>query len=55
LWSLIRDNRTFQIPSLQQRGKSIGIIRMEDAFGDLVKAGRVSEETARTELAELVR
>jgi twitching motility protein PilT len=55
LWSLIRDNRTFQIPSLQQRGKSIGIIRMEDAFAELVRGGRVTEDVARAELAELSR
>ncbi|MDB4997900.1 MAG: Twitching motility protein PilT [Myxococcaceae bacterium] len=55
LWSLIRDNRTFQIPSLQQRGKSIGIIRMEDAFGELVRGGRVTDAVARAELAELAR
>ncbi len=55
LWSLIRDNRTFQIPSLQQRGKSIGIIRMEDAFAELVRGGRVTDAVARAELAELAR
>ena len=28
LWSLIRENRTYQIASLQQRGKSLGIVRL---------------------------
>jgi twitching motility protein PilT len=47
LWSLIRDNKTFQIPSLQQRGKGIGIIRFDDSLVDLVKAGRTSLEIAK--------
>jgi twitching motility protein PilT len=47
LWSLIRDNKTFQIPSLQQRGKGIGIIRIDDSLVDLVKAGRTTLEIAK--------
>jgi twitching motility protein PilT len=47
LWSLIRDNKTFQIPSLQQRGKGIGIIRIDDSLYDLVKAGRTTLEIAK--------
>ncbi len=47
LWSLIRDNKTFQIPSLQQRGKGIGIIRFDDSLVDAVKAGRTSLEIAK--------
>ncbi|HZI09301.1 MAG TPA: PilT/PilU family type 4a pilus ATPase [Myxococcus sp.] len=47
LGNLIRDNKTFQIPSLQQRGKSLGIIRFEDSLVDLVKAGKVKLETAK--------
>ena len=46
LWNLIRDNKTFQIPSLQQRGKSIGIIRLDDSLADLVRAGKTTLETA---------
>jgi twitching motility protein PilT len=46
LWSLIRDNKTFQIPSLQQRGKGFGIIRIDDSLADLVRAGAVSREDA---------
>ena len=41
LWSLIRDNKTFQIPSLQQRGKGFGIVRLDDSLYELVKAGRI--------------
>jgi twitching motility protein PilT len=47
LWSLIRDNKTFQIPSLQQRGKGIGIIRFDDSLVELVKSGRTSLEIAK--------
>jgi twitching motility protein PilT len=47
LWSLIRDNKTFQIPSLQQRGKGIGIIRIDDSLYDLVKAGKTTLEIAK--------
>jgi twitching motility protein PilT len=47
LWNLIRDAKTYQIPSLQQRGKSMGIIRLDDSLGDLVRGGKVSLEEAR--------
>ncbi|NOJ85543.1 PilT/PilU family type 4a pilus ATPase [Myxococcus xanthus] len=47
LGNLIRDNKTFQIPSLQQRGKSLGIIRFEDSLADLVRAGKVKLEVAK--------
>ncbi|MEO7111369.1 MAG: PilT/PilU family type 4a pilus ATPase, partial [Polyangiaceae bacterium] len=52
LGTLIRDNKTFQIPSLQQRGKALGIIRLEDSLVDLVKAGKISIESARAESPE---
>lgn len=51
LWALIRDNKTFQIPSLQQRGKALGIIRLDDSLAELVRSGRTSFEIAR-EFAE---
>ncbi len=51
LWALIRDNKTFQIPSLQQRGKALGIIRLDDSLADLVRSGRTSFDIAR-EFAE---
>jgi twitching motility protein PilT len=46
LWSLIRDNKTFQIPSLQQRGKGFGIMRLDESLYDLVQAGRITREAA---------
>jgi twitching motility protein PilT len=46
LWSLIRDNKTFQIPSLQQRGKGFGIVRLDESLGDLVRARKVTQAAA---------
>jgi twitching motility protein PilT len=51
LWALIRDGKTFQIPSLQQRGKALGIVRLDDSLAELVKQGKTTLETAR-EFAE---
>ncbi|WP_437995935.1 PilT/PilU family type 4a pilus ATPase [Sorangium sp. So ce185] len=48
LWNLIRDSKTFQIPSLQQRGKSLGIIRLDDSLAELVRAGKTTLEAALT-------
>jgi twitching motility protein PilT len=47
LSAIIRDNKTFQIPSLQQRGKGIGIVRLDESLAELVKSQRVSLEDAR--------
>jgi twitching motility protein PilT len=52
LWNLIRDSKTFQIPSLQQRGKALGIVRLDDSLADLVRAGKVTLDEARA-LAEV--
>ena len=46
LWNLIRDAKTYQIPSLQQRGKGFGILRMDESLADLVKSGRVTRDVA---------
>jgi twitching motility protein PilT len=46
LWNLIRDSRTFQIPSLQQRGKALGIIRLDDSLAELVQSNRTTLEAA---------
>jgi twitching motility protein PilT len=47
LSNLIRENKTFQIPSLQQRGKAMGIVRLDDSLADLVRAGKVTLDEAR--------
>ncbi|WP_437730685.1 type IV pilus twitching motility protein PilT [Sorangium sp. So ce1335] len=46
LWNLIRDSKTFQIPSLQQRGKGLGIVRLDDSLAELVRAGKTTLEAA---------
>lgn len=46
LWTLIRDNKLFQLPNVQQRGRSLGMIRLDESLLALVKADRISEETA---------
>lgn len=51
LGNLIREEKTYQIPSLQQRGKSMGIIRLDDSLAQLVYEGKTSLEIA-TEYAE---
>ncbi|HYO72153.1 MAG TPA: PilT/PilU family type 4a pilus ATPase, partial [Archangium sp.] len=47
LGNLIRDNKTYQIPSLQQRGKSLGIVRFDDSLAELVRSGKTTLELAR--------
>jgi twitching motility protein PilT len=56
LWNLIRENRTYQIASLQQRGKSLGIIRLDDSLAELVRQNRTTLAIAReyAESAELL-
>jgi twitching motility protein PilT len=47
LWALIRDNKTFQIPSLQQRGKALGIVRLDDSLAQLVRDEKTSAMQAK--------
>ena len=47
LSAIIRDNKTFQIPSLQQRGKGIGIVRLEDSLAKLVVEEKITLDAAR--------
>jgi twitching motility protein PilT len=46
LWTLIRDAKTYQIPSLQQRGKGFGIIRLDDSLLDLARSGQITSAVA---------
>jgi len=46
LANMIRDNKLFQLPNLMVRGKAFGMIRLDDSLGDLVRAGKLTEETA---------
>jgi twitching motility protein PilT len=47
LWNLIRENRTYQIASLQQRGKGLGIVRLDESLAQLVRSGRTTMEIAK--------
>jgi twitching motility protein PilT len=46
LWNMIRDNRTYQIPSLQQRGKELGVVRLDDSLRELVRSSKVTAAAA---------
>ena len=46
LFTLVRDGRTHQIPDLQKRGKSAGIVRLDEALAELVRAQKVTKEVA---------
>jgi len=47
LWTLIRDNKLFQLPSLLQRGRNYGMIRLEDSLRELLMQGIITEDEAR--------
>jgi twitching motility protein PilT len=46
LWSLIRDDKLFQLPSLLQRGRAFGMIRVEDSLNALLAAGMITQASA---------
>jgi twitching motility protein PilT len=52
LWTLIRDNKLYQLPSLLQRGRAYGMIRVEDSLNDLLERGIIDEPTARAHADE---
>jgi len=45
--NLIREEKTFQIRSIMQTGRSEGMTLLDDSINDLVKSGQVSKEIAR--------
>jgi twitching motility protein PilT len=47
LWTLIRDNKLYQLPSLLQRGRAYGMIRVEDSLNEWLERGVIDLETAR--------
>lgn len=47
LWSLIRENKLYQLPSLLQRGRNYGMIRVEDSLNELLAQGVITEEMAK--------
>jgi twitching motility protein PilT len=45
--NMIRDNKTFQLPSIMQTGVSLGMITLDNSLADLVQKGTVAKEEAR--------
>ena len=45
--NLIREKKTFQIPSAMQMGKLQGMMTLNQCIGDLLRAGKISPETAK--------
>jgi twitching motility protein PilT len=44
--NLIREGKTFQIPSLMQTGRGLGMVTISDSMIELVKAGTVEPQEA---------
>jgi len=45
---MIRDDKLYQLPNLMQRGRAFGMIRFDDSVHDLLRAGKIGEDVART-------
>lgn len=45
--TMIRDKKTFQIPSIIQMSKNVGMMTLSQSVADLVRSGRVAPEVAR--------
>jgi twitching motility protein PilT len=52
--TMIRDKKTFQIPSVMQMGRAQGMCTLSQSIGDLVRAGRVAPEVAKKYVEENV-
>ena len=48
--NLIRDNKTYQIQSTMQMGRSSGMRLMDESILELYKAGKISEQSARSNI-----
>jgi twitching motility protein PilT len=46
LANMIRDDKLFQLPSLMQRGRAFGMIRLDDSLAELVRANKLTTEAA---------
>jgi twitching motility protein PilT len=49
--AIIRDSKTFQIPSLIQTGKKAGMQLMDESLMHLLKDGLISQEAAYSNAA----
>jgi twitching motility protein PilT len=50
--TMIRDKKTFQIPSVMQMSRAAGMMTLPLSIGDLVRAGRVAPEVAKKYVEE---
>ncbi|MCA1585109.1 MAG: type IV pilus twitching motility protein PilT [Acidobacteria bacterium] len=50
--NLIREGKTFQIPSMMQVGKAAGMVTLNEALADLVKKGLVAAEEAHSKAVD---
>ncbi|MDP6118007.1 MAG: PilT/PilU family type 4a pilus ATPase [Planctomycetota bacterium] len=50
--NLIREDRTFQLQSVMQTGKKLGMIMMDESLANLVNEGRITKEEALTRVAD---
>ncbi len=46
LATLIRDDKLYQLPNLMQRGRAFGMIRFDESLLELVRANKITEDTA---------
>jgi twitching motility protein PilT len=44
---LIRDDKLYQLPNLMQRGRAFGMIRFEESLLELLRSGKITEDTVR--------
>jgi twitching motility protein PilT len=44
--NLIREGKTFQVPSIMQTGRKYGMVTLNDALADLVKKGLITQDEA---------
>ncbi len=44
--NLIREGKTFQIPTIMQTGKRLGMRTMTDSLAELVRSGQVEAQEA---------
>jgi twitching motility protein PilT len=50
--NLIREGKTFQIPSIMQTSKGVGMVTLNDALLDLVEKKQISPDEAYTKSVE---
>ncbi len=50
--NLIREGKTFQIPSVMQTGRKLGMVTLHDALLELVEQGKVEPKEAWTKAVD---